>query len=248
MLFTLVALLVAVAAFLLLSGNAINTLIKQNIEQVGTKVTQQSVTVKSVDMKLLEGAGTINGLVLANPESYKAPAAFSLNEVTLDINLESLATELIIIDRIIIDKPQAFVEFTQSGGANMQDILDAIKQNTASNTVKKSSEETSADESSDPTIRVNQFILAGVALNVDLTALGNKNHQVTLTNINLENIGGSSGMPASQLGAELVKQALSSIYQQAKEAQINALKGQAKEKLKEKAKDKVGGLLNTLGG
>ena len=237
--------LIAGGAFVFLSGDAINALIKKQIEQIGSEVTEQSVTVNTVDMKLLKGAGTIKGLVLANPEKYSAPSAFSLNEVTLDINLQSLTTDIIVIDQIIIDKPEAVVEFTENGGANIKDILDAIKKNTAGDGTPASETETGKPE---PIIRVNKFVLAGVALTVDLTKLGNKSHQATLADINLTNIGGDSGMPASKLGAELVNKALSSIWKQAKKEQTEILKEQAKDKIKEKAKEKIGGLLDKLNG
>tara|TARA_R110001583_G_scaffold10019_7_gene46781 strand:+ start:4405 stop:5154 length:750 start_codon:yes stop_codon:yes gene_type:complete len=243
--FTAILLLIAGGAFLFLSGDAINALIKQQIEQVGSKVTEQSVTVGKVDMKLLKGAGTINGLVIANPSKYDAPSVFSLNVVTFDINLKSLTTDLIVIDQIIIDKPAAVVEFTEKGGANIKDILDAIKKNTASATEPKQNNST---DKADPIIRVNKFVLAGVALTVDLTKLGNKVHQATLADINLTNIGGQAGMPASKLGAELVKQALSSIWKQAKKEQTKILKDEVKDKVKEKVKEKLGGFLDKLNG
>ncbi|MDO6489592.1 AsmA family protein [Colwellia sp. 6_MG-2023] len=239
-----VLVLIAGGAFIFLSGDAINALIKTKIEQVGSDVTEQSVTVNRVDMKLLKGAGTINGLVLANPSSYSAPSVFSLNEITLDINLKSLGTDLIVIDQIIIDKPEAVVEFTENGNANIKDLLEAIKKNTASDNTAVESE----SEQAEPIIRVNKFVLAGVSLTVDLTKLGNKSHQAILADIQLSNIGGESGMPASQLGAELVKQALSSIWQQAKAEQADILKEEAKDKIKEKAKEKLGGLLDKLNG
>lgn len=246
-LFTAVLVLIAGGAFLFLTGSAVNGLIKEQIEQVGTKITEQSVTVASVDMKLLEGSGTINGLVLPNPAKYTGASLFSLNEVTLDINLASLTTDLIIIDRIIIDKPEALVEFTENAGSNIQDILDAIKKNTASATQPKSEDTTKSGSQADPIIRVNKFVLAGVALTVDLTKLGNKAHQATLDDIVLSNIGGEAGMPASQLGGELAKQALSSIWKQAKKEQTEILKDQVKDKVKEKVKEKLSGFLDKLG-
>lgn len=243
--FTALLLLIAGGVFFFLSGDAINALIKQQIEKVGSEITEQKVTVAKVDIKLLKGAGTINGLVLANPANYTAPSVFSLNEITLDINLESLTTDLIIIDEIVINKPEAVVEFTENGGANIKDIIDAIKKNTASDSVP---EDESATGKAEPIIRVNKFVLAGVALTVDLTKLGNKAHQATLADINLTNIGGQAGMPASKLGAELVKQALSSIWQQAKKEQTEILKDQVKDKVKDKVKEKLGGFLDKLNG
>lgn len=243
--FTAILLLIAGGAFLMLTGDTINALIKSKIEQVGSQVTEQSVKVSQVDMKLLKGAGTINGLVLSNPSKYQAPLAFSLNEVTLDINLKSLSTDLIVIDQIVISKPEAVVEFVESGGANIKEILDAIKKNTASGST---SEQQSKSDKPEPIIRVSKFVLSGVSLTVDLTKLGNKSHQATLADINLTNIGGQEGMPASELGAELVKQALSSIWKQAKKQQKEILKDKVKDKVEEKVKEKLGGLLDKFKG
>ena len=243
-LIVLIALLVLLAggAFLFLTGDTINALLKSQIEKVGSQLTEQSVTVKNVDMKLLNGAGTINGLVLNNPKGYSTTPAFSLNEVTLDINIKSLNSSPIVIDAIVIDKPEALVEFNQTGGSNIQTILDAINKNLGSASTAPT--ETSGDSApaADPKITVKKFVLAGVALEVDLTKLGNKAHKKTLPDINLANIGGAQGLPASQLGGELVKQALSSIWKAAKKQQEEILKG----KLEDKAKKEVGKLFDKL--
>lgn len=243
-LFIFILLLIGGGAFWFLTGGALNDLIKQKIEKVGHEVTEQSVTVNNVNMKLFEGAGTINGLVLGNPKTYSAPSVFSLQEITLDINLASLTTDLIVIDEIIINKPEAVVEFTENGGANIKDILDIINKNIGSSIESSASKENTPSAKAEPIIRVNKFVLAGVALTVDLSKLGNKSHTSNLADINLTNIGGTSGMPASQLGGELIKRALSSIWKQAKKEQQEILENQAKDKLKEKAEEKLGGLLD----
>jgi len=235
--------LLAGGAFWFIAGGSLNTLIKIKIEQVGKQVTEQSVTVKSVDVKLFKGAGTIKGLVLANPEKYKANSLFSLNEITLDINLESLTTDIVIIDEIIIDNPEAVVEFTKTGGSNIQEVLSTIDKNFSRSTTGEKQEQPASDKA-ETIIKVKQFILAGVTLSVDLTELGNKIHKKTLTDINLVNIGGDAGLPASQLGAELLKQALKSIWKQAKKEQQK----QVKDKLKDKVKEKLGEFFNKLGG
>lgn len=237
--FLLLIILLAGGAFWFIAGGSLNALIKTKIEQTGHQITQQPVTVKSVDIKLLKGAGTIKGLILPNPKKYNANSAFSLNEVTLDINLESLTTDIIIIDKIVIDKPEAIVEFTKTGGSNIKDLLDVINKNLP--TTDTGSDE-SVSNKAEAIIKVKKFILAGVALTVDLTELGNKVHKKTLTDINLANIGGEAGLPASQLGAELLKQALSSIWKQAKKEQKNQIKDKVKEKLKDKIKDKLNDL------
>ncbi len=239
--------LLAGGAFWFIAGGALNDLIKAKIEQVGKQITEQSVTVKSVDIKLFKGAGTIKGVALSNPQKYKANSLFSLNEVTLDINLESLTTDIIIIDKIIIESPEVIVEFTKTGGSNLQDIISTMNKNLIKSTTDKKSVEP-VTNTVEAIIKVKQFILAGVALTVDLTELGNKVHRKTLTDINLINIGGDTGLPVSQLGAELLKQTLSSILKQVKKEQRKQIKDKVKEKMKGKVKERLSGFLNKING
>tara|TARA_B110000908_G_scaffold155486_1_gene193707 strand:- start:30 stop:761 length:732 start_codon:yes stop_codon:yes gene_type:complete len=221
-------------AYTLLNGDVLNKLIKEQIETQGRALTEQSVNVANVDIKLLEGTGKIHGLVLNNPKSFSSMPAFSLDEITLDIDINSLTSNPIILNKLIINNPNALVEFNEKGRANIQEILAAIKKN-----LPPSSEPiVSNDGEVEPRIMVKKFVLAGVVLNVDLTKLGNTTHSKTLPDITLMNIGGDTGLPADELGGELLKQALSTILKSAKKQQKEVVK----DKLKEKVKDKISDL------
>ena len=236
-----VILLLCGGALWFLAGGSLNDFIKQQIERVGTKTTEQSVKVEQVEIKLTEGAGAIKGLTLANPAGYQSKHAFSLGHIGLDINIESLTQEPIVLDEIVLQQPQVFVEVNQDGSANVKDILDAINRNLPKGeAAQETAPETPA--ANEPKIRVDRLTIAGVALALDLSKLGNKQHQLTLPDIHLSNIGGEKGMPASQLGAEVAKQALTAIWKQTKKEQ----KQQLKAKLEEKAKKKLTDLLNKL--
>ena len=204
-----ILLLLGGGALWFLANGSLNDYIKNQIETVGKQVTEQTVSVKAVDIKLTSGAGSILGVNLANPESYSQPNAFALDEVTLDINLESLTSSPIIID--------------------------AIERNTP----KTEASTSEAASGTEPKIKVTKIVLAGTALTIDLSAFGNKEHSAELPDITLSNVGGDAGLPASQLGSEIVKQALSKIWQEAKDTQKKKLLDDAKEKLKDKAKKKL---------
>jgi hypothetical protein len=238
MIFIAVILAIGGSAFLFLTSDKLNIIIAEQIELQGKKFTEQLVTVKKVDMQLFSGAGTINGLILNNPQGYTATPLFALNEITLDINIESLGGvregKPIVIDAIVIDKPEALVEFNETGGSNIQVILDAINKNIPQSSA---SNETSASQTNSPRIRVKKFVLAGVALRVDLTKLGNTTHKKTLPDINLFNIGGEDGLPANELGGVMIKKALSAIWKEAKNSQKDVVKDQVKDKAKEKANE-----------
>ena len=241
--FVLIILLFCGGALWFLANGSLDDFIKQQIQTQGSKITNQTVLVENVEMKLMKGSGAINGFSLSNPEKYNYPHAFSFETILLDINISSLTEDVIVIDEIRINDPQAFVELAKSGSANLSDILDEIEKNVPkSETTDEPEKETSTQ--SEPLIRVSKLILSGTNLSLDLSALGNKEHQLTLPDINLTNIGGDKGLPASILGAEIAKQALASIWKQAKAEQKKKLKDKIKSKLKEKALDKLGGFFN----
>lgn len=233
----LVLLLVCGGALWFLASGQLNDFIKAQIETQGSKITSQQVNVNSVEMKLAEGAGIINGFSLGNPKHYKYKNAFSFDTVVLDINIKSLTEDPIVIDEITIKNPQAFVELTNNGKANLKEILDEIEKN-----LPKSNEPVKESKTKEPNIRVTKLTLAQTSLSLDLSALGNKEHQVVLRDINLSNIGGTSGLPASQLGAQIAKEALSSIWEQAKKEQKKKIKDKITNKIKEKALDKLNSL------
>ncbi|MGB1197601.1 MAG: hypothetical protein ACPG46_01055 [Thalassotalea sp.] len=222
-----------------LANGSLNDFVKTQIESVGSSITEQKVGVNAVDIRLTEGAGTLKGLKIANPRGYSQENAFTLDETTLDIDLASLTKEPIVVDAVIIKAPQAFVQIKANGSSNIQDLLDAINKNTASATPPP---EKTPSTSPEPKLSVSKIVLAGTQLTLDLTDLGNKVHQVTLPDINLNNIGGTNGLPASELGAVIAKEALSSIWAAAKKQQKEALKEKAKEKLEDKAKKELGKL------
>lgn len=238
-----VILLACGGALWFLAGGSLNEFIKQQIETVGKQVTEQKVTVKNVDIQLTKGAGSILGVSLENGTGYNYPHAFTLGEVTLDINVESLTGEPIIIDAIIIKDPKAFVEFTASGQSNIKDLLDNIQKNMP-NAEQKNIDSDAPSTKPEPKLSVSKVVLAGTALTVDLSALGNKEHSATLPDIILNNIGGKDGLPASELGTVIVKEALSAIWKETKNTQKAQLKKQATDKLKDKAKKKLSELFN----
>ena len=236
----IIILLICGGALWYFASGSLNLFVKEQIEQQGSAYTEQQVTVGQVDIKLTQGAGSIKALTLANPEGYQQKNAFSMEDVTLDINVKSLAEEPIVIDQIKIIAPRAFVEVSKAGTSNFNEILDALEKNLpkGDKSAQPAGEAPSQDKQGEPKIRVEKILVSGVALTLDLTQLGNKAHQVTLPEISLNKVGGDQGLPASQLGGEIIKQVLKKISKAAKEEQ----KQKIKDKITDKIKDKLGDL------
>lgn len=221
-------------------ASAINPLVQSQIEQQGQTFTGQKVTVGHVDIKLSAGSGEIGQLTMANPAGYKEPNWLSLEKIKLDIDTNSFQ-EPYTIETIEIIAPKAFVEFNADGSSNIQEIFNVIKQN-----LPESTNETQAPAEpspQDPRIKVTKLLVTGVSLTMDLSALGNKVHSETLPAVDLGNIGGEHGIPASQLGGEITKRLTQSIWQGVQDKQ----KSKIFDEIKDKAKEKLGGLIEKLG-
>jgi hypothetical protein len=218
-----------------LNSGSINELVMEQIKVQGGKVTGQAVGVAKVDIKLLEGSGAITGLTVANPPGYKQANAFSLGTIALDIDVASLTGEPYVIDALLISNPEVFVEISAKG-SNLKDLYAAIEKNMPASAPVDSA----ADGAGmDPRIKVNSLVLEGVAMTLDLTALGNKVHSEALPRVDLGAIGGVDGLPASQLGAVIAKEITDALWDKAKDKQKEKLR----DKLKEKAVDEIGKLL-----
>jgi len=229
----LVIIIIAIggAAYYLLKN--LNAIVERQIEKIGSQVTGTKVSVASVDIKLREGSGAINGLVIANPPGYKSDSAFRMDKILLDIDPKSVLKDPIVIDEVLIDSPVATSEFTETAGSNILDI----KKNASSGN-KKSASPSKAEKKEEGKqihIRIKKLTIKGVTLEYDAEALQGKKGSETLPTISKTNIGGTKGATPEAIGEEIIIALTTKIAQAALEKQADKYK----DKLKEEAEKGV---------
>src|SRR5579863_8859921 len=99
----LIILLILIVVAFVAVGVFLNDGIKAGIQTLGPRMTKTAITVDSVRLSLLSGAGAINGLVVGNPPGYKAQTAISIGSLRLGIEPASLLADKIVIRGIRID-------------------------------------------------------------------------------------------------------------------------------------------------
>lgn len=181
-----VVVLIAVGAFLLLSN--LDSLVAKAIESNGSEVTGTRVHVSGVDIALREGRGTIEGISVANPDGYHAPHAFTLDDITLDLDLKSLRDEPIVIDEIRIKAPVVYAEFAEDGSLNINELKKRVEEFTEGDGGK---DEGPGEPSK--RIRIMRFVFEKGHIEVDASALGLEKRTVELPEIDLSDVGGSGG-------------------------------------------------------
>ncbi len=111
--------IVAIGAYLWINAGSI---VEQVIERVGTEATGTSVDVASLDLNLAERAAAIHGFTIANPQGYANPNAFTLDEISVEV--ESVSRDLIVLREVVVASPQVFYEIAEQGTN-----IDAIRNN-----------------------------------------------------------------------------------------------------------------------
>jgi uncharacterized protein involved in outer membrane biogenesis len=220
--------------------------IKAAVETLGPKYTQADVSLNEVDLSLKTGKGSLRGLTVGNPAGFKTAQAFSLGEITVQVDTSTVTSDVIVIEQIRILAPQITYESGKNGSN-----LDQLQKNvTAAAGGTGETPGTEQDDSAEKAVKliIRDLQISDGKLSYSNALLGDKTVDVALPAIQLTNIGEKSGGATS---AEVVKQVLAAINRKAgsaiaNSADIDKLKSQLQDQFKEKANKAVGDKLKGL--
>ncbi|MDZ7682906.1 MAG: hypothetical protein U5J63_14625 [Fodinibius sp.] len=120
----LVALLVIGAIGALVLSFTLDSMIESNLESTTTKMLDTSVEVENVQVSILDGSGTIDGITIHNPEGFSDNPALSLKQISLKLDVYSLLSDTVVVKNVEVQQPQVYFEQKVSGSN-----LDALSSN-----------------------------------------------------------------------------------------------------------------------
>ncbi|GAB5413154.1 MAG: hypothetical protein Cons2KO_07570 [Congregibacter sp.] len=232
LLFTLVVLAAIIAAGAYYLSSNLNGIVANLIEREGSAVTQTSVSVSGVDIKLTEASAALSGLTIANPAGF-AGNAIELGEFATALDAGSLTSDTIVIKNVTVDG--ARINVLQQGTKNNLRQLMANMQS-ESDTAEAADADAGAKK-----IIIERFTLSGASASVSLPDLGEAK-EVTLPDIVLTDVGRATN---GATGAQVAQQLLRPIMEA---AITSATAGAIKDKVEAKVGKAVGGLLKGLTG
>ena len=208
--------IVAIALFFLFS-NPVGRLVKLVVEKFGPEMTQAVVRVSKVNIST-DGKGTLNGMLLGNPKGFKTDFALKADTVELAIEPASIAQDVVVIHKILIDAPHIIYE-KGDGGTN----FDTIQHNVEAYLGVEPGKGKKADKGESKKMIIDSFIIRNAKVNY------NGMMDLSLPDIELHNIGKKSGGATS---AQVVKAIIAELNAKlvlalAKAAAINAVGGPA---------------------
>jgi hypothetical protein len=250
----LVVLIIVIGVGLNYLWSNLDYYIKVAIEKYGSAATQASVQLDSAKLALTEGQGALNGLSVGNPSGFDSGKALYLGSISLKIDPHSVTgTGPIVIQKIMIEKPQVTYEFTNSGDSNLQ-ALARNAQTYASSFAGKNAEPKPAQAPAAPAapgrkIIIDSLTIAGGQISITHPLLQGKQLNAPLPTIQLNNIGKGEG---GATPAEVIKLILGTITQEAGTVAKTNLTQMLGNLNLGNLKDVPGGVLNkatgTLGG
>lgn len=241
-----VVIILAVGVGIYYGLSNLDAIVQAAIEKYGSEATQTAVRIDKVRIKITEGDGAIHGLTVANTGGFTEKHAFSLGEVGLGIDLQSLKEEPYVINHITVRAPQVFVEINKDKKTNLNELKKNLTGGKTSSTAKPGTDQSTGKE---PRLIIKRLTFEQGRIAAKVTPL-KKDYDLKLPRINMSNLGGSKGATPTELAREILKRltdaATAEIKKKGIDAELDKLKAKAQEKidaektkLKEKADSKI---------
>lgn len=184
-----VVVVIAVVAYYLYSS--LDTLIQAAVEKYGSEITQAEVTLDGVELDLASGKGALRGLTVGNPEGFETPSAFELGAISIELDIGTIASDTIVIKKIVIDQPG--VTYELSGDGNN---IDAIRNNVDAYMAKHGlakGGDAEKEQDEGPKLIIENLYVRGGTVSVSATILKGKSMTAPLPDIHLKDIGKEEG-------------------------------------------------------
>ncbi|WP_417625014.1 AsmA family protein [Paremcibacter congregatus] len=178
----LVALIVIVIGVVVYGASQSETLIRDAVLEYAPKATGAPVILDKVNVAIRGGKAGLSGLTVGNPSGFKAPHAFKVDDVSVELDVGSLLKDVIRIKEIRIEGADLIYEIGTKGN-NISKIQKNIEAYTESLGVKSSESESQAK------FIVDHIYINGTKVKLASDLMAGKGAGLTLPDIHLKNIG-----------------------------------------------------------
>mgnify|MGYP001591765543 CR=1 FL=1 len=194
--------------------SSLNSIIKTGIETVGPEVVGVPVTVEAVELSLLAGEARVKGLVVGNPKGFQTASAFKLGDARVKVDLNSVLTDKLIIEEIVVEAPDVTYEAALSGSniGKIQENVGAFSKSIGGG--GPAAKPAPGSDSEKKKVQINHFIVRNGHVNASAVGLQGKGLTIPLPDIHLKDIGKESqGATMQQASSEMMAALNKSVLQ-----------------------------------
>ncbi|NLX59816.1 MAG: hypothetical protein GXY74_12090 [Phycisphaerae bacterium] len=207
--------LVVVAVLAVAVGAAwyfIDSLAKKGIEEGGTYALRVPTTVESVNLSLLKGSMTMDGLTVANPEGYETPHLIKSGRFDLQVDPGTVFGETVHVKGFRLNGLDLNIEQKGLGKTNVSQIMDNLKR------FQGADADTAEQEPGGKKVAVDEIVIENVVAHVQLLPVGGKAStvkvevpKIVLKDVTSDN---AKGVAISELIARVLPAILNQVLQQ----------------------------------
>lgn len=176
----LVIVAIGAGAMFYLSSNA-GGMIKDGVETYVPPVIGAQVALAKVDLDPANGAASLSGLLIGNPEGFKSDHAFKIDNMSVKLDVASLTSGVIHINEVRLDAPDMIYEIGTNGNN-----ISKIQENVDTYITKLGLE--SSDDSELKYI-IDHVYINGTKVKIASDLLGGRGAGVTLPDLHIADIG-----------------------------------------------------------
>jgi hypothetical protein len=205
-------------------------IVKKGVETIGPQITKVSINLDSIHIGLLTSSASVKGLVVGNPESFKAPDAIKIGLAKVGVNPFSILSDKIVVRSIRVESPEITFE-GGLGGNNLSKIMDNVNGVAKAGGPPSANTNTTAKAGEKPAkkIEVDDFLITGAKVHGTLILFSGKEVTIpsmTLPDIHLTNLGkGGDGLTPTDLSHAVLKAIISATVKAVGDATLDIGKG-----------------------
>ena len=123
----LIVVAILLATFFYFKNN-IDDIVKQLIIKQVSEVTDTAIKLDSVKLNFKEGAGSLNGFQLPNPNGFQTQYALHFDQAELDLDVSTILDDTIVIERVFISGADLIYEYRE-GQTNFLELKNTVNKN-----------------------------------------------------------------------------------------------------------------------
>jgi hypothetical protein len=188
-------------------------LVKNAIEDYGSKITQTKVTTGNVKININNGQGIIENFSIQNPRGFNTLYALKINQFEFTLDTSTLKNEVTVIHQIKIEAPDIIYEKSDDNTnyevieRNIKEYIESLQQNDpiGSNELAGQSKKVSQESQETKKFIIEEIVINNPKVAVSAGFMGGKTIALNFPSLVLKNIGlEKKGVPASEIGKEVV--------------------------------------------
>jgi len=175
-----------------LHGN-LDRLVHQAVTRYGSEITGAPFSVAAARLEPTIGRGELRGLRIGNPAGFKTPYAVQADHIELELDLSTLASEVMVIRKIAVIAPDVVYE-----KGERQTNFDALQAQIAKAVGQ------SANTGPGKKLIVQELVVRNARAQASAAFMGGKTVSVALPDLLLRDLGkAEGGLTPAQLGQRI---------------------------------------------